>query len=570
MPLDRATAASDVTVAELVDGKSVTYARGSGQANTYAASIGADGLEIDWWFPQTTNAMRTFVVRYVVSGAVRTYDTGDQLQWRAVYADRDGSVGSSTVTVHLPGDVDAAALRSAWYRYPAGTSSFGALPSIATGTQMDARTVQFVPGPLAPREGAEVRVQFPHGLIPASPPAWQAGADRADWLAQTVAPIGDFLALLLTLAILAGGAAVLGLVWFANGRDPRVGAIPARLDEPPSDLPAPLAGTLLDERADEKEAVAALVDLADRGLVHVRNEQNPRLVGTQADVRITLDVALDDARLRDYERVLLAALFGHAPSLPADVLLSDAKAQFHASIPLIEARLYESVAQAGLFARNPETTRRRWRAIGVTTLMSGVILALGAASLLAGLVSIAWLPGLTLALVGGALTWLAGRMPRRTLRGALEVAQWRAFRAHLAETSRENKPGVALPAHYLPYAVAFGVDQSYVRHLESVGSPPPHWFDQGRGGVVLVPGGWYGGGPWLGRGPHHGGPMAHSPLPGGVATPSVPNPQGWSDALAALLNAASEAMAHGGGPGGWSGGGFGGGGGGGGGRGGFR
>jgi hypothetical protein len=90
--------------------------------------------------------------------------------------------------------------------------------------------------------------------------------------------------------------------------------------------------------------------------------------------------------------------------------------------------------------------------------------------------------------------------------------------------------------------------------------------------VVFVPGGWYGGygGPWLGPGPRP--PDGRSAnLPGGVGmpTPSAPNAQGWSDALADLLNAASEAMAHGGGSGGWSGGGFGGGGGGGGGSGGF-
>jgi hypothetical protein len=129
-----------------------------------------------------------------------------------------------------------------------------------------------------------------------------------------------------------------------------------------------------------------------------------------------------------------------------------------------------------------------------------------------------------------------------------------------------------LPPQYLPYAVAFGVDQSFVRHLESVGTPPPRWLDQGGwsrgpGGVVILPGGWYGGTP-VGHGP--GGLPRSDPGGGGIGAPSMPNPQGWSDVLAGLLTAASEAMAHGGGSGGWSGGGFGGGGGGGGGSGGFR
>ena len=434
----------------------------------------------------------------------------------------------------------------------------GALPAVADGRQSDPRTVQFALGILPVRQGAEVRVQFPHGAISGPPPAWQAQADRADWLVQTVAPIGDFVSLLLTIGVLAGGGVFLFFLWFSNGRDPAVGSVPRRLEEPPSSLPAPVAGTLVDERASEKDAVAALVDLADRGIVRLVDEHNPQLVGSSSDVRITLEAPLDDARLRSYERVLLAALFGLA-TVPAEVLLSNAKQQFQSSIPIIEARLSESVAREGLFAQNPQTTRRRWQAIGVVVMVGGLALSLVAGILLGAAMHIAWLPGIALMAIGGALLWIAGAMPRKTQQGALEAAKWRAFGAYLSEVSRAEKPGTALPPHFLAYAIAFGVDQSFVRHLESVGTPPPTWFSsRGPGGVVFVPGGWYGG-PWMGPRPRDGG----SPQPsGGVAAARrAPNPQGWSDALAALLNAASEAMAHGGGSGGWSGGGFGGGGG---------
>jgi hypothetical protein len=175
--------------------------------------------------------------------------------------------------------------------------------------------------------------------------------------------------------------------------------------------------------------------------------------------------------------------------------------------------------------------------------------------------------------LGVVLALIAGRMPRRTREGALEAGKWRAFRTYLAESAHAQPRGSAPPAHYLPYAVAFGIDTAFVRHLEQVGAPPPGWYGRypGPGGVVFVPGGWYGG-PGYGRQGHNdsGPPSPGGSSGGGVAAPSVPDPQGWSDALAGLLNAASEAMAHGGGSGGWSGGGFGGGGGGGGGSGGFQ
>jgi uncharacterized membrane protein YgcG len=571
VPLDRTTGVTDVRVAEVVNGQPVQYSQGSGQPGTYSARVGNDGLQVDWWFPPTSNSMRTFVLRYTANGAVRMYDGGDQLQWRAIYADRAGLIGAGVVTAHLPADVAATSVQSAWYRY-SSQGPLGALPVAAQGTLVDARTVRFQVGQLPANQGAEVRVQFPHGLVAATPPAWQGGADRADWLAQSAAPIGNFLAVLLALVILAGGGAFLLFVWMSNGRDPAIGTVPVELQEPPSDLPAPLAGTLVDEVASEREVVAALVDLGDRGLVGMADEQNPALAGSQSDVRIKLETAVDDERLRGYERVLLTALFGPRPKVPAEILLSGAKQQFTSRIPQIDARLYEGVTSEGLFVRNPETIRRVWWAVGSVVILGGVALAVGVMVALAGAVPLGWLPGVALVVLGTAVVLVANAMPRRTARGALEAARWRAFRTHLKRVSQSDTPEAALHARYLAYAVAFGVDQSFVHHMESVGIPPPRWYGQssrGPGGVVILPGGWYGG-PWMGP---HGDGTGTRGVPsaaGGVVTPEAPNPQGWSDALAALLNAASDAMAHGGGSGGWSGGGFGGGGGGGGGSGGFR
>jgi hypothetical protein len=572
VPLDRTTGATNVSVSELVNGQPVAYTRGADRPSTFSTSTAQDGLHIDWWFSPTptTNATRTFVVRYTVTGATRIYDGGDQLQWRAIYADRPGAVGASTITVHLPGDVDINAVQSAWYAYrPSG--SIGALSPSASGVTTDPRTVVFTIDRLDANVGAEVRVQFPHGLLNAAPPPWQVDADRADVIAQSLGPIGTFVALLLTIAIAGAGGAFLLWLWYSNGRDPSVGAVPPQLEQPPSDLPAPVAGTLVDEVASEREVVAALVDMADRGLIQMTDIQNAQLVGSGTDVRITLQAGLADSRLRPYEQALLEALFGPSPTVPSEVLLSSAKQRFQAAIPIIDARLYDAVTEAGFFVRNPETTRRNWYSVSVTVIVLGIAAAIGAMFLLGGIVSIAFLPGLALLSVGVAGFLVAGRMPRRTPLGAIEAARWRAFRAHLGKALRAERPASALPPNYLPYAVAFGTDTAFVHHLEQVGTAPPTWYGRygGSGPVVIMPGGWYGG-PWAGPiGRTGGAPGAPGGInPGGVAAP--PNPQGWSDALAALLNAASEAMAHGGGSGGWSGGGFGGGGGGGGGSGGFR
>jgi Predicted membrane protein (DUF2207) len=575
IPTNRLDSIDNVTLSEISNGQTVGYRRSDAQAtNAYRTSSTDQGLRIDWWFAPTTDASRTFVISYRLRGALRIYDAGDQLQWKAIYADRPGPIAASTVTVHLPADVPADQLKTSFSRYTQDQDSqLGALPSNGSGQQVDPRTVRFDIGALSTGTGAETRVQFPHGLVSASPPAWQAAADRADWVQQTLAPIGAFVALLLTLGILAGGGVILFLTWYTRGRDPDAGSVPARLDQPPSDLPAPVAGTLVDGVADAQDAVATLVDLAQRGVLTMTDVDNPRLMGSAHDVKVALREAVDLPGVRPYERTLLAALFGQSAAPGAEALMSEVRGRFAASIPLLQQALHRAVADSGLFVANPEQVRARYRGLGWVLVGLGLVGAVLGALALGWAVGIAWLPGLALAIIGLACVRLARGMPRRTPAGALEAARWRAFRAHLAEPRSTE---VASHPDWLPYAVAFGTDRAFLRRLESIGAPPPAWYGHPAGsgwgvpgGVIVLPGGFGGGG----YGPH-----GHRPAPGGQGSPDtggwqgpgVPSPQGWSDVLAEVLNGASDALASGGGSGGWSGGGFGGGGGGGGGSGGFN
>lgn len=574
----RTSGITDVSVAELQpDGREVPYTRGLGAPRTFSTATTAQGLSIEWTFPDTTNATRTFVVRYVALGAIRLYDQGDQLNWEAVYADRAGDVLASVVTVRLPADVPPDGLKSALYRAQVG-DTFGARPAIGSGTRADARTVRFEVGALPPRTGAEVRVQFPPGLVAGPAPAWQAEADRQDSISQTVAPIGGFVSLLVTALVLAGGGGLLLFLWLTRGRDPGVGRVAPVLDRPPSNLPAPLAGTLVDEVADARDAVATLVDLAQRGVVTLTDVRNPELVGSQQDVQIERHDGPAADRLRRYERTLLDVLFRGVEGNV--VALSAVGDRLAGAIPVLQAQLHQAVAEEGLFHADPEATRQRFWRLGWLVVVLGALLAAFAGGFLGALVATAWLPGVALFLVGLGLVWLSRAMPRRTPQGALEAARWRAFRAYL---ERGNLPPGGNAEQVLPYAVAFGTDRSFLNRLDAVGQPPPAWYRQfdGPGGVVMMPGGFGWGGPPIVVGGGWGGPAdgAGVPAPGGAPGPAVPggfdggwsapNPQGWSDGLADLLNSASEALASGGGSGDWSGGGFGGGGGSGGGSGGF-
>lgn len=574
IPLARTSGISDVRVSELRPGSregqprdEITYTSGTSRARTFSVSRNEGNLLVEWWFESTTNASRTFLLRYAVQGGVRVYDGGDQVWWKAIYADRRGQVDASAVTLRFPSDVSPDTLRARHYR-TTEDDAFGSDREAGMGQMLDPRTVRFQTGALEAGAGAEIRAQFPHGLLALQPPAWQAAADREDWIRQFAVPVASFLALLLGVGVLGGGGSVLFINWTVRGRDPGVGRAPHRLQEPPSDLPAPLAGTLVDEVADVQDAVAILSDLAERGIVTLDEVEDSSLVGSPRDARVTLNSAPVEQILREYERLLLAGIFGWNAEAGARVELSRVRGRFAATIGALRDALHRAATEEGLFEADPENIRRRYQSRGRWLIQAGIVLAIGASVASGGRVPTAWLPGAALAALGGATHFVARAMPRRTRHGALEAARWRAFAAHLAETAPGN-PDAA--RRYLPYAVAFGVDQGFLRRLEEIGAPPPSWYGNRQepgGGIVVLPFP-SGGGAWDGAGSSAGGGIGQrgdEVRTGG----GLPGPQGWSDGLADLLTSASDALASGGGSGGWSGGGFDGGGGGGGGSGGFE
>ena len=176
IPLDRVESISDVAVAST----DIQYRPGGGSetANSYDVTRQGKVLRVDWYFPPTANASRTFVLRYRVLGGLRYYEGGDQLYWKAVYDDRGYLVRASQVTVLFPAAVSESTLKVGSYPEQLGVQ----------GQLVDDRTLRFNGSNLPAGTGLEIRVQFPHGLVSGSAPEWQTQADQLDWYQQNVRP----------------------------------------------------------------------------------------------------------------------------------------------------------------------------------------------------------------------------------------------------------------------------------------------------------------------------------------------------------------------------------------------
>ncbi len=576
IPMDRLDMINNVQVTE--QGQALRQ-NCSKSAGTYCVTNTSSGLSITYYFFQPiNNATEHFEISYTVVGGLRIYDSGDQLYWYAISPEHYGfAIGESTVTVQLP----------AGYAPREGVDpvvTYGAPSEIqVNGTTAVAKATRQIGG----NEDFEIRVQYPHDPN-ATPPAWQASFDQQRAFDENILPLINVGIIALSLLIGIGGVLLLYVLYMRKGRDPDVGPVPTFLSEPPSDLPPAVVGTLVDERADPRDAISTVIDLAHKGYIVIEEEKKEGVFGIGGGSEFTFkrtDKLLEG--LRPFETKMMERLFTGSKM---ERSMSSLKQKFYTVIADIQSKLYTELVTDGFFTTSPSTTRSLWSFIAVIILaLAGVIgWVLFTASDRFGFVPL-MLP-IAIGVVGVAALIIGPVMPAKTRKGAEEAAKWKAFYEYLRNLEKYAKveEAAAQFERYLPYAVAFGLDRTWIYKFKQVDLVPiPYWYyptylgPYRRGYVAGTPV------PRMGMG---GGDMAGGLARAGGGGVSLDQMSGnlssglesISNGLSNMLNSASNAMtsrpqnASSGSSGSWrsggsswSGGGFSGGGGGGGGSSGF-
>lgn len=164
IPLDRLQSIDNVQISHNGQALLPDCAEAPG---TFCISSSADTVSITYYFvqPAQSGDQPTIELRYTVTGALRSYEEGDELFWAALPADLHGfDVLSSRVVVIMPEGLEILAATS----YP------------DTWQQItEENTLTWVSPDLPSDDGMfEVRVQYPHN--PAMPkPDWQYAYDRS-------------------------------------------------------------------------------------------------------------------------------------------------------------------------------------------------------------------------------------------------------------------------------------------------------------------------------------------------------------------------------------------------------
>jgi hypothetical protein len=523
-----------------------------GEANTYATSQSSSMMELDYGFQPTSGRgstadnTRIIVIEYDLIGAIRVYEDLDpanqQFRWIAIDTDVTdiAPIRSSTVTITLPEPVD-----------PAQTV---ARPE---GVETDGETFTWTRSNLGNGDRFEVNLQFPP-ITAATKPAWQERADqiRQERLeAEGKSAVAGTLFLGAGLLLLVGGSLLLAGIWYVRGRDPEIGLVADIIADPPDDLRPGAAGTLIDEETHPKDVIATVFDLARRGVIRVDEKQTEGFMGFGKQTRHTLTLLDHPETLQRYEHVLLDAIFGPNAEPGATVGMGEVQQSFAVREKTIHDGFYEELVQHGYFDASPEQTRQRSRMLGcIGPILAAVVifLVLSFAGASSGFIVLPIIAAAVLYIIGGKV---ATNMPRKTLKGAEAAAKWKAFKRYLEQIEQhENlEESKAIFDRFLPYATAFGLENSWIQKFSQTSTPMPEWFG---GGPVIIggPGGYGGrrmggGGVWVfptGGGSHWGGRddgLGGTGGPGGGdGGGGIPGLQDMSDAAGGGLQSGSDSI----------------------------
>ncbi|MCR4341618.1 MAG: DUF2207 domain-containing protein, partial [Gemmatimonadaceae bacterium] len=265
--------------------------------------------------------------------------------------------------------------------------------------------------------------------------------------------------------------------WSSRGRDPKEGAIAVQY-EPVAGLSPAEMGTLVDHRAEMRDITATLVDLAVRGYVRIEETRERKLLGLLSDTNFEFHLLKprdEWSGLAGHEERYLDALFKGSDS----VELSDLQNRFYTSLPGIRNALYEQLVERGHYLRRPDSVKNNWLGGGALLLAAGVAGAVWAAAQ-----SAVWVSPVALGIAGvvSGLTLLvfAPLMPARTEAGARAREAALGFREFLSrvETDRYRRmiTSPEMFERYLPYAMAFDVEEKWARAFEDIYREPPSWY----------------------------------------------------------------------------------------------
>jgi uncharacterized membrane protein YgcG len=445
------------------DISSVLVTNDAGEPLPFTESRGNGELTIKIGDPEkTVVGQQVYRISYVVRGPFLYFDDYDELYWNITGSWPKNSIATSSVLIDLP--VGASVLRASCYQGAPGSKTSCTYDERLVSDERAGYTARAEE--LALGEGFTVAIDFPKGVIVKVSQPWDN--TTSPW---QYAPFGvPLLALLGMLRI-----------WYVKGRDPAgMGTIVTQF-EPPPHLSPSLAYLVSTETITTRTVSAEIIRLAVEGYLRIHRIED-HILGILPTTDYLLERLPTNTTPTDavgsllLEQIYTPAFAGTAMINGVEVqgtLLSKMRHAFATEYAELQQELYEEVIDRGYFPSSPRTVRMRWVGLGILVIIVGVVLLpqfIGVASIIAGCIV-------------GSVGWY---MPVRTRTGVLVREHLEGFKRYLTVAEKDrlafhNAPErtPALFDHWLPYAIAFGVEEQWGEQFKDIYTTPPTWYQGG-------------------------------------------------------------------------------------------
>lgn len=299
--------------------------------------------------------------------------------------------------------------------------------------------------------------------------------------------------------------------WDGTGRDPKEKSYVVRYEPVDAVSAAGLGKLVSDQREpNTRVIVASLVDLAVRGFLSIEETTPNILLTLTKDVTAIAQSMLEGESgrvdyiihfvrprsewkgLKWHEERLLEGLINAAPSDGGtkrdSVRVSMLRNKFYVSVPEIMQAIEFELAAKGYYRKRPGGVNMKWIAyasiplvvFGIVGWVWGSLLDVAWAELADEPLTKEWAPIsdnkflLSMLLSTLILIGFASIMPSRSVAGARAREAALGFKEFLGRV--DAMPSVELFERYLPYAIAFGVQNSWARAFEGIYGKAPAWY----------------------------------------------------------------------------------------------
>lgn len=463
----------------------VSVAR-DGSSEPYTISSEGDDKRIKIGNPdETITGAHTYTITYDVRGALNYFeDNRAELYWDVVGTQWEVPVQNASTTVLLP-KADSVTADDLKIRCFAGEpGSTASCAQFATTTNPLGMTAQA--SGIQPGQAMTVAINFPGELV-----KQPTTITKIRWFLSANPLVVSPLVVLIVGSIL----------WLLFGKDPKGrGTIMAHY-EPPEDLKPIMAGALLHEEAQMRDITAGIIYLAEQGYISIEKIEDDGWFSS-ADYKLKREKDFSEIEGDTYRSLAMALFTDSGMSiseaismavgstdlkdvdLEKSVKLSDLKKskQFSKSIRNLSKNIKQDMKDRGWFVKRSK-------------LFKGVqaVILLGSFAVVIAYFAMSTNPSifdaLGLFVAFGLEVMFLSFMKRKTKEGAVLHESIKGFKHFLSMTQKERLEFHNAPdrnpqefMEYLPYAIAFGVEEEWAKQFGDLDMREPDWYNGAAAG----------------------------------------------------------------------------------------